>query len=368
MSQLPEDPMSQIEIDEIKALYREAAGEQPSIAHDAAVLAAMQTELATARRAKARPLRKWQLPVALAATVVLTVAITMTVERERPSEDYPPIPGAPGPAAPAEIAPYLPQQGAKSPPSENARGLAQPSIDAGKPAASAVEERQVQKKAFIPPAAPPELLPEPRAPSPSALPSNAGAATSPALGKEQSVPVPAAQIAPSINDTRARSQLFESGVRRDSADKAQPANGADAAASPSTRVQSAPLLRSRDSLDAAKQTSPAPPVGYESKPIVSPAPPPPPAPKPEVAPPAFAAPPASAPAVAPPEAFPRIESRQRANIAAPVRPPHEWLDVIRGLKQAGKNMEAEAELKKFRLAYPDYPTPADLLQPAQPKP
>jgi hypothetical protein len=382
MTQRPEDPMPQAAIDELKAMYRETAGEQPSAGHDAAVLAAMHAELAAARRAKARPLRKWQLPMALAATVVLTVALTLTVEREQPSENFAPmlrapLEVAPVSAPPAGNAPRTPQPGAKLLPGKNAQGLVQPGFGAGKPAAPTAPEPQVQERAFAPPVVLPDVLAEP-----------------PAI-----TPAPAAPQAPGVNDARARSRLLESGVRGESVDKAQSNSGADAAAAQSMRIQAAPPAAPRESLDAAKSRTPTPPDEYLSKPATpaqeaSPPPPrartpeptprafapEPPAPaKPEAAPPPLPAPapPPPAPKPAPattgiispatpvpkPEPPAEVQLKKRADAATQVRPPHEWLDVIRGLRRAGRDAEAVTELKKFREAYPDYPVPAELTKP-----
>jgi hypothetical protein len=349
MSQLPGDPMSQAGIDEIKALYREAAGEQPPAAHDAAVLAAMHAELASARRARARPLRKWQLPMALAATIVLSVALTLTVEREQPRDDFAPMWSTPTQGPPivkprVGNAPLPAEHPPKSLPGENSQGVLQQGIGAAKPAAPVVpDSSQSQEKAFAPPAAP--------------------------------APAPPAQDVPAANAAPARSQpLGAAGLRRENTDKAQTNSGADADAAPSPQVPTAPPITSpsRDSFDAAKAKTAAPPVEYKSKPVAQPEAPPPPPPavlKPEASSRAFAQPPAPdpAPSVAVPEAFSRgVETRQRDNNAGTLRAPHAWLEVIRGLKQAGKNEEAGAELKKFRLAYPDYPVPADLAPPAKP--
>jgi len=231
------------------------------------------------------------------------------------------------------------KQALKSLPGENSQGVLQQGIGAGKPGAPVVPEPSLlQEKAFAPPAAP-------------------------------------AQDTPAANAARARSQPLEAaGLRPENADKAQTTSGADAAAAPSARVQTAPLFTPPpgDSFNAAKAKTAAPPVEYQSKRVVQPEPPPPPPPaplKPEASSRAFAPPPAPAPSppVVVPEAFSRgVETRQRDNNAATLKAPHAWLEVIRGLKQAGKTEEAGAELKKFRLAYPNYPVPADLAPPAKP--
>jgi hypothetical protein len=374
MSQLPEDPMSQAEIDEIKALYREAAGEQSTAAHDAAVLAAMQAELAAARRAKASPLRKWQLPVALAATVVLTFALTLTVQHEQPDEVYAPMrrapPVAPGSGAPASEMKQLEQQRAPVPASENAQGTARRKTEEGQPAASAVEKLEMQGTA-----------PAPNMVAPDAAKDEAAA---PAVSPNFSVPAPPAQNPESVNDSRARSVLRPSGVSRDGADTSQPGLGAGVGGIlPPSRLDASPPVILREPVEAAKPAAPVAPAGSKarkeapfesaippSQPQVASPPPPPPAPKPMPETRAIAPSPpvASEPQpLALPEAFPRpAEPSRPASVAAPARPPHEWLDAIRAMKQAGLREDAEEELRKFRLAYPDYPVPADLSQATKP--
>jgi uncharacterized protein (DUF58 family) len=45
----------------------------------------------------------------------------------------------------------------------------------------------------------------------------------------------------------------------------------------------------------------------------------------------------------------------RAPLASPrEREPAKWLGDIAALRRAGRNAEAEAELRRFRSAYPDY--------------
>lgn len=58
--------------------------------------------------------------------------------------------------------------------------------------------------------------------------------------------------------------------------------------------------------------------------------------------------------VAPKEA-PRFEPRVFTPKEAPVvRSPEQWLAEIEALRNAGKHIEADAELAKFRQRYPDY--------------
>jgi hypothetical protein len=68
--------MTELERDaRLSRAYRALGGEEPSSAVDAAILAA-------ARRRG----RRWQVPLAMAATLVLAVAVALVVEREAPRE------------------------------------------------------------------------------------------------------------------------------------------------------------------------------------------------------------------------------------------------------------------------------------------
>lgn len=62
--------------------------------------------------------------------------------------------------------------------------------------------------------------------------------------------------------------------------------------------------------------------------------------------------PKEAPAVTPKE-VPRFEPREV--VIPPKKSPETWLAEIDALRKAGKHIEADAELAKFRQRYPDYP-------------
>ena len=81
----------------LSRLYREAADAAPPEALDRAILAASRAALAPARR-RAR-WQAWTLPMGVAATLVLTVTLTLMVQREQ----EPPLGEAPLPRAPAAV-------------------------------------------------------------------------------------------------------------------------------------------------------------------------------------------------------------------------------------------------------------------------
>jgi hypothetical protein len=103
--------MAEADDDKVRERYRALGRDEPPPELDA-------RSLAPARRAAARPRRRWVLPVSIAAVVVLSVSVALQVERERsdlarqlaaPAESgkapapaaSPVAPPAPAPAAPA---------------------------------------------------------------------------------------------------------------------------------------------------------------------------------------------------------------------------------------------------------------------------
>ncbi len=71
-----------------------------------------------------------------------------------------------------------------------------------------------------------------------------------------------------------------------------------------------------------------------------------------------AAPPAAARATLP--AAPAALAKRRAEVSAVDAPPPDpkaWLARIESLRAAGRTAEADAEMSRFRAAFPDYPAP-----------
>ena len=63
-------------------LYREAAREAPPTRLDAAILAAARREVGARPRALAATLRRWHVPVSIAAVVIVTVSLVILVKEE----------------------------------------------------------------------------------------------------------------------------------------------------------------------------------------------------------------------------------------------------------------------------------------------
>lgn len=68
----------------IERLYREAAGETPPAHLDAFILAAARREAGARPRSIAPKLRRWHVPVSIAAVLVVTVSLVVLVREERP--------------------------------------------------------------------------------------------------------------------------------------------------------------------------------------------------------------------------------------------------------------------------------------------
>lgn len=79
--------------------------------------------------------------------------------------------------------------------------------------------------------------------------------------------------------------------------------------------------------------------------------------------------PAPAAAVIDSPAQKRVEAAAAGRMAPPApaksasgRPASVWIDEIRALRRAGKNDEAERQLREFRRTHPDYPLPEEFRQ------
>ena len=175
----------------ISAGYRALGDERPPEALDAAILAASRRAVgAGPRRAGASRMRRWALPVSVAAVVVLTLSLVVRVQLERPDLESPlPAPAALPPAAekPARDAKDEVAALAK----RNEIGKTEPKAKTGTPEpASAERERDATRApaapAAAPAAAPParQFVPEPPAPkappAKSVAESSLGAARAPA--------------------------------------------------------------------------------------------------------------------------------------------------------------------------------------------
>jgi hypothetical protein len=287
MNPQPDEPMSQAEIDRIAALYRETSGEQPSPRHDAQILAAVRADLAAAANPKAGALRKWRVPVAFAATLLLTVALTITVEREHPLYDTV-VPALPAPKSPVNPAPAAGPNVAAPSNVEQSLQRAAPRAKSA-PAADKLDAPAAAPAALEPPAkmnaVPPPALPA-ESPKPLYVPSPIDGGNAPDAAPAQPAIAPALrkQLPAPPAPASAPSPLFAPG---------QPAG--DTAQKSRANATGAGVLRERDS-------------GVAQAPLT----------------------------------------------------PQEWVDKIRALRRAGRDIDADATLRQFKLAFPDYPVPEDI--------
>lgn len=212
----------------VSRLYQTHPSAEPPAALDAAILAA-------ARQALVPPRRPWwqrlQIPVAVAATGMLAVMLTLTMQRNPQKNDYPP-------ASAPETAPAAPTNPASLPPA--AREQAE-----SKPATTAAPRRQ--------PHAPAKEAHSDRAPAakaeavPPATPATASAYIAPPAklaAPPQEAPAAAAapSPAPGLADTAARNEPTRSA---ESMEKRAPATPAAAAPAPQ-QLRARAIARSPD--------------------------------------------------------------------------------------------------------------------------
>lgn len=181
---------------EISRRYRELAREEPPRALDEAILAAARRELETRPAPLVAPTarRRWYVPVAAAAVIMLSAVVTLQIQREQPDAELTaPQPASPAPqkddapaAPPAAAAPRTEAAREAKPQAAERRRAQQPSL-ASRPA-----PRPAQGPA---PAAEGELAKPPSDPGPFA-PDPARAAP-PAAAEPPARPVaPAVKLAP----------------------------------------------------------------------------------------------------------------------------------------------------------------------------
>jgi hypothetical protein len=183
---------------DISRRYRELPREEPPRHLDHAILAAAR------RAAHTRPAplvvpsgrQRWYFPLAAAAIIVLAVAVTVHVERERPAEEVLSSAPASAPSAPA-MAREQAQPEAKKPASPDANKPAQQQQPERQRKAEA-ESRQLRDQAAAA-APPPELqkTPEPSAPANEVADSGARRMESATPAPESAPPPAAPQAAPS---------------------------------------------------------------------------------------------------------------------------------------------------------------------------
>lgn len=192
----------------LSRLYREAEAAAPPEALDRAILAASRAALAPARR-RAR-WQAWTLPMGVAATLVLTVTLTLMVQREQ----EPPLGEAPLPRAPAAA----PQERAEP-------GAELPAKTAAPPAA---KREAVRREAEAPPPAP--------------TPAASRPASQPPAVEQKALPAPAPEAVGTAEPARPAAAM-----------RRQSAPAADAV---EMRAKSAPLRKEAAGAAAARTPEP----------------------------------------------------------------------------------------------------------------
>lgn len=233
--------------DEISRLYRESAKAEPPPPLDAAIRAAAHDALVVRPPLTAVPAwRRWRLPIGVFATLVLTVSLTLLVEREQVRE-------LESTAPPAASVPSAPSA---------------PSVRRAPDVAPAHEA----PLALQPPVAPSSTSARPATSAPPAQPATAPAADAPsarrAEGAPGSEPSFAAPATPAPGEGRADAEVAKAAKARPSAEAAASGRAAEGAVQdratipvPMQRAPAAPatLLKQESTataLGAAAQRAP----------------------------------------------------------------------------------------------------------------
>jgi len=192
--------------DELSRRYRELAREEPARASDDAILAA-------ARRAvEARPAplvaptgrRRWFVPVAAAAVIVLSAVVTLNVQREQPDIESTPQYAPPAAARKDEAAPIPPRAEMKEERQHPQPKEAEAPRDQVEALTKPESPQRARQKPPAPPAGEPQLAAKaateakPQANGERFTPDPAPVATAPAAAPPPPAPAPAPVQAPQM--------------------------------------------------------------------------------------------------------------------------------------------------------------------------
>jgi hypothetical protein len=289
--------------EELSRIYRDAEGPRPAQRVDDNILAASQRVAGLARRpGRIGFARRWGVPVALAATVLVTSTLALMVYERQSGLDA--------------IAPQVPR--------------------AGRPAkASPAEPKRAAQPEKSPPAELPRVAPQPAPPVPqAAVPldrakqrtvETAFSGKGPATGRSERVPevprgfeilrkseeVKPAPVAPAPGASVSPADL-------PGANQAAPLQ--DAPRAPEIRQQAPPVAGLASRAGSLRESGST----FQGSSIAA------------------------------------IVGNRVAVPEATERTPEKWLEDIRKLKTEGKATEAERELAEFKKRYPDYRLPEDL--------
>jgi len=232
----------------IERLYRDAAREEPPAHLDAAILGAARREVGAGPRSLGSRLRRWHVPISIAAVVMVSVSLVVLVQEEESKRDRAPaIPTIPAPADQPAAPTAPPTQ------PEAAKDTMQRRLAATRSAQRASrEETETAARSELAPGSPPT--------SPAV--SGAGAVATPA-GKPAPQPFLAAPSA--VDEMRAaRPEGDSAAAGRMASAPAAPAEP-QAARSPADAVRAAPLAGAI-AMKSAEQVRPPVWQGFEKEP------------------------------------------------------------------------------------------------------
>jgi hypothetical protein len=218
----PQPPSRELADPALSRLYRDAAEDVPSPSLDATILAAARAAVAPRAPANRPWWQRLSLPVSVAATVLMTVMLSLTMQHNPPEVADIAAP-RPAPASPAEKT--------KAEPTE--------------PPAAAKAMREAPVPVLQPPAAPAlhtEKKARPAAPAPQARDTPSSPALEAQVVSPAPTPLPAAKAEKGeVSESAKKLERLDSEESRASADRAVPARGraATEAAAPAAVVPSA---------------------------------------------------------------------------------------------------------------------------------
>jgi hypothetical protein len=297
--------------EEIRRRYRELAREEPPRALDDAILAAARRELETRPAPLVAPTgrRRWTVPVAAAAVIVLSAVLTLHVQREQPDAELsaPQISQAPAPKDEA---------GAVAPRAE---------MQQEKLAAQPQEVEAQREKVAAPKVQPQRQRAQQASPAKAVKPAQPPAGESSALATAPAEPKPPADPG-----------------------RFSPDPGPVAAAPPPPASAPAPQMQMRQAApalapapraaDSAGATAASPPAAVEERGVIGGL-----------------------------RDSPRFDSRALAKREAVAEPPEKMLERIAALRREGRQREADDLYAEFRKRFPDYRIPEAMREQVLPR-
>jgi len=334
----PDEPQDE----RLSRLYRETGAPEPGADLDAAILAAAHREAHARPRLAGSPLRRWRVPVSIAAVVVISASlVTLMVEeggdrlneQQRALRESMPR-AAPAPASPQpdQSAPAGPAAGAVAEPAarlddtrlapkrKDASGTARPPSEHERAAAAQGAARypsKIEQAPAVPPT--PSTAPQPfAAPPPASEAARGETAGRPAQQQDATAPAAPDVVLRDRAPSDGPVGRLQSAPRRDLAED----SGAPLPAAP--RARSSPGARGVDEPSLSRA-----PAGAAT----------------EVA---------AAKAAARPAPSPRGAALARELVD---QPPEKWLERVEQLRREDRNTDADELLAEFRKRFPDYPVP-----------